>query len=254
MRVLIIIPTYNEIENIEKLIQLIFSYVPQADILVIDDNSKDGTGEYVEKLSKSEPRIHIIHRPEKLGLGTAYRFGFKYAIKMGYDYIFEMDADLSHNPEDIPRFIEEIKNCDLVIGSRYSDGVSVVNWPMLRLLLSYFANLYARVVTGVPVKDLTSGFKCYKRETLEGMPLERISSDGYGFQIETVYWAYHSGFKMGELSIIFTDREKGSSKMTKRIIWEAFWLVWKLRLFSLFKTRSKWKRVKPRITQKRRSD
>ena len=234
MRALVITPTYNEIENIERLLKIVLSLRPDLDILIIDDNSSDGTGDFVDGFSKHESRVRVIHRPKKLGLGTAYKLGFKQAIKEGYDYVFEMDADFSHNPKDILRFLEEIKTCDLVIGSRYSDGVSVVNWPMSRLLLSYFANVYAQIVTGVPVKDLTAGFKCYRREVLEKMPLDKISSDGYGFQIETVFWSYQNGFRIREMSILFSDRVHGISKMSKQIIWEASWIVWKLRLYSLF--------------------
>ncbi|HID93912.1 MAG TPA: polyprenol monophosphomannose synthase [bacterium (Candidatus Stahlbacteria)] len=234
MRTLVIIPTYNEIENIGTVLEEVLSLSPDIDILVIDDNSQDGTGKYVDEFSKKKRRVSIIHRERKLGLGTAYKLGFQYAIDKKYDYIFEMDADLSHNPKDIPRFLEKIKNCDLVIGSRYKNGVSVVNWPMSRLLLSYFANIYARIITGVPVRDLTAGFKCYKREVLEAMDLKKIESDGYGFQIETVFWAYKKGFTVEEIPIIFVDRTEGTSKMSKQIIWEALWIVWKLRIRGLF--------------------
>lgn len=226
---LVIIPTYNEIDNVGRVISAIFSVAANVDILVIDDNSSDGTGKYVEGLSNNDLRVHVIRRSHKLGLGSAYREGFKYALKEGYDYVFEMDADFSHNPQDIPRFLEEIKHCDLVVGSRYLNQISIVNWPISRLLLSYFANVYARIVTGTPIRDLTSGFKCYRRKVIESLPLHRIRSEGYGFQIETVFWAYHKGFKVQELPIVFTDRVEGSSKMSKGIIWEAFWLVWRLR-------------------------
>ena len=236
MKTLIIIPTYNEIENIEKIIEAIFCAAPNVNILIVDDNSADGTGKYVEKLSKKNPKVHIIHREGKLGLGSAYRTGFKYSLEKGYDYTFEMDADFSHNPKDIPRFLEKIKTCDLVVGSRYLNQISVVNWPLARLILSYFANFYARIITGTPTRDLTSGFKCYSRKVLEGIPLNRICSDGYGFQIETVFWAYHKKFNVQEMLIVFTDRIKGISKMSKTIIWEAFWLVWKLRAIKLFHT------------------
>lgn len=235
MKVLIIIPTYNEIENIGKLIEVIFTYVPTANILVVDDNSKDGTGEYIDKLSASDNRVKIIHRERKLGLGTAYKVGFQYALNENYDYVFEMDADFSHNPKDITRFLEKIKHCDLVIGSRYLNQITIVNWPLSRLLLSYFANFYARTVTGIPVRDLTSGFKCYKLKVIKEMPLDRISSDGYGFQIETVFWSYYKKFKVREISIVFTDRLEGKSKMSKNIVWEAFWLVWKLRGIKLLR-------------------
>ncbi len=230
MRTLIIIPTYNEIENISSVLSRVLSIREDIDILVIDDNSMDGTGEYVRELSKKERRVKLHTRPAKLGLGTAYIEGFKYGVKEGYDFIFEMDADLSHNPDDILRFLERIENADLVIGSRYSDGVSVVNWPISRLLLSYFANVYARIITGVPVKDMTSGYKCYRRKVVEALLKEKIVSDGYGFQIETVFWAYKNKFKMEEMPIIFIERLEGNSKMSKKIVWEAFWVVWRLRL------------------------
>lgn len=233
MRVLVIVPTYNEIENIKNLINSIFSYVPSANILVIDDNSQNGTAEYVEELSKNNNSVKVIHRSKKLGLGSAYRVGFEYAIKGNYDYIFEMDADFSHNPKDIPRFLEEVKNCDLVVGSRYLNQISVVNWPLSRLLLSYFANFYARIITGIPIRDLTSGFKCYRLKVIKEISTKHIHSEGYGFQIETVFWAYRKKFKVREIPIVFTDRLEGSSKMSKNIVWEAFWLVWKLRAIKL---------------------
>ncbi|MEA3431740.1 MAG: polyprenol monophosphomannose synthase [candidate division WOR-3 bacterium] len=233
MRTLVIVPTYNEMENISSVLSRVLSIKDDIDILVIDDNSADGTGKYVRELSRKERRVKLHTRPAKLGLGTAYIEGFRYAVREEYDYIFEMDADLSHNPDDIPRFLERIKNVDLVIGSRYSDGVSVVNWPISRLLLSYFANMYARIVTGVPIKDMTSGYKCYRRKVVEMLLKEKIVSDGYSFQIETVFWAYRNNFKVKELPIIFTDRVEGSSKMSKRIVWEAFWVVWRLRLMGI---------------------
>lgn len=235
MRILIIIPTYNEIENISSVLSRVLSIREDIDILVIDDNSMDGTGEYVRELSNKERRVKLHTRPAKLGLGTAYIEGFKYGVKEGYDFIFEMDADLSHNPDDILRFLEKIENADLVIGSRYSDGVSVVNWPISRLLLSYFANVYARIITGVPVKDMTSGYKCYRRKVVEALLKEKIVSDGYGFQIETVFWAYKNKFKMEEMPIIFIDRLEGSSKMSRKIAWEAFWVVWRLRLMGMMR-------------------
>ncbi|MDO9575841.1 MAG: polyprenol monophosphomannose synthase [bacterium] len=233
MRTLVIIPTYNEMENISFVLSRVLSIRNDIDILVIDDNSADGTGEYVRELSRRERRLKLQARPAKLGLGTAYIEGFRYAVREEYDYIFEMDADLSHNPDDIPRFLETIKNADLVVGSRYFEGVSVVNWPISRLLLSYFANMYARVVTGVPVKDMTSGYKCYRKKVVEMLLKEKIVSDGYSFQIETVFWAYRNNFKVKELPIIFIDRVEGSSKMSKKIVWEAFWVVWRLRLVGM---------------------
>jgi len=229
MKGVVVVPTYNERENIEELIEKTLSTSPDIDILIVDDNSPDGTGEIAEKIAKENPRVKVLHRPGKMGLGSAYVEGFKWALKKGYDFIMEMDADFSHNPEDIPRFIEMIEEYDLVIGSRYTDGVSVVNWPISRLLLSYFANIYARTVTGVPIMDLTGGFKCFRREVLESINLDTIMSDGYAFQIEMNYRAYKKGFRITEIPIIFIERRAGSSKMSKKIVWEAFWLVWKLR-------------------------
>ena len=229
------IPTYNERENIEKIIKEVLRQSPDIHVLVVDDNSPDGTWEVVEKIKKKEKRVDLIKRPEKMGLGTAYVEGFKYALKNGYDVVFEMDADFSHDPNDIPRILQELNGYDMVIGSRYCNGVSVVNWPMSRLLLSYFANLFARKVTGVPIRDLTSGFKAIRRRVLEKLNLSEIRSDGYGFQIEIHVRAYRKGFKIKEIPIIFVDRRSGHSKMSRRIVWEAFWLVWWLKLQSLLR-------------------
>ncbi len=233
-RVLVIIPTYNEKENIEKIISAVLKICTSSDVLVIDDNSQDGTGSIVKSFQKRTDRVYLFEREKKLGLGTAYLKGFKFGIKKRYDYLFEMDADFSHDPEDLPRFLEEIQKADLVIGSRYKNGVSVVNWPITRLLLSYFANVYARIVTGVPVKDLTAGFKCFRREVIESIDLDSIHSDGYGFQIEMNYWTFRKGYRIKEIPVIFIDRRSGESKMSKRIIWEAFWLVIRLRFLRIF--------------------
>jgi dolichol-phosphate mannosyltransferase len=232
MKAVVIIPTYNEKENVERIVPQVLEMDERIDVLIVDDNSPDGTGELVEKLSRSYERLKVIHREEKLGLGSAYVTGFKYALKHGYDYVVEMDADFSHDPHDLTRFLSGMADCDLAIGSRYIDGVSVINWPMSRLLLSYFANLYARIITGVPVHDLTGGFKCFKRRVLESIDLDGVASDGYGFQIEMNYKAYRKGFQVKEIPIIFVERRSGSSKMSKRIVWEAFFLVWRLRLQS----------------------
>lgn len=234
MKALVIIPTYNERENVDRIIPQVLGMDERIDVLIVDDNSPDGTGEIVEEISRSNSRVKVIHREKKLGLGSAYVTGFKYALEQGYEYIFEMDADFSHDPEDLKRFLKEAEDSDLVVGSRYTDGVSVINWPMSRLLLSYFANVYARIVTGVPIYDLTGGFKCFRRRVLESINLDEISSDGYGFQIEMNYKAYRKRFKVKEIPIIFVERRSGSSKMNRRIIWEAFFLVWRLRLGSLF--------------------
>lgn len=230
MKTLVIIPTYNERENIRDIIEAVLNTTPTSHILIVDDNSPDGTAEIVKELIKTDPRIHILQRKRKMGLGTAYIAGFKYAIKQNYDSIIQMDADFSHNPKDIPRLLAQLKDYDLIIGSRYVDGISVVNWPLSRLFLSYFANLYARIITGIPIKDLTGGFKCIKIDVLKSIDLDRIRADGYGFQIEVNFLAYINGFKLKEIPIIFIDRRAGYSKMSKKIIWEAFWLVWRLRL------------------------
>ncbi|UCG91579.1 MAG: polyprenol monophosphomannose synthase [candidate division WOR-3 bacterium] len=234
-RGLIIIPTYNESVNIENIINKILSISEQLDILVIDDNSPDNTGAIVERLIANNKRIHLMKRPKKLGLGTAYVLGFDYALKNNYDFAFEMDADFSHDPNELPRFVELLDSYDLIIGSRYVNGISVVNWPMKRLLLSYAACIFARIVTGVPVRDLTSGFKCYSRRALQSVDWQKFRVDGYGFQIQSVFSVFKAGLGIKEIPIIFVERRAGISKMSKRIIWEAFWLVWKLRMISLFK-------------------
>ncbi|MBI4723054.1 MAG: polyprenol monophosphomannose synthase [Candidatus Stahlbacteria bacterium] len=236
MRMLIIIPTYNEIENIGNLISTIFSNVPEANILVIDDNSADGTGNLVDNLSENDSRIKIIHRNKKLGLGTAYKQGFLYAVENKYDYVMEMDADFSHNPKDIIRFLKAIKDSDVVVGSRYNEQGRVKNWPLARLLLSYFANLYARFLTGIPIRDLTSGFKAYRINVIKNILMKKISSDGYGFQIETLFWTSQLKFKTIEIPITFTERSSGKSKMNKSIIYEAFWVVLKLAFYKYYNT------------------
>ncbi len=233
-KILIIFPTYNEAENIKDIIKAVLNISPDIEVLVIDDNSPDKTYEIVENLAKENKRINLIKRERKLGLGTAYVLGFKYAIEKGYDYCFEMDADFSHNPEDIPRFLALMKEYDLVIGSRYISGISVVNWPLKRLLLSYFANIYARVFTGCPIKDLTSGFKCYKVSALKKIDLDNLKMDGYAFQIEIHWHFWRNNFKIKEIPIIFVERRSGESKMSKRIIWQAFIFVLKLFLRRLF--------------------
>ena len=231
---LVIIPTYNESSNIEKIINIILAVSGQLDVLVIDDNSPDNTAQIIRKMKAKNPRVHLLTRPRKMGLGTAYVKGFGYALKHNYDYAFEMDADFSHDPIELPNFINLLKDYDLVIGSRYKQGISVVNWPMKRLLLSFFACIFARIVTGVPVKDLTSGFKCYSRKALASIDWQKFDVGGYGFQIQSVYSVFKAGLRIKEIPIIFVERRSGESKMSKRIIWEAFWLVWKLRLLSIF--------------------
>ena len=232
-KTLIIIPTYNEMDNISRLIPDLLERYENLDILVVDDNSPDGTGNYVEDLSKQNPRIKIIKRSRKQGLGTAYIAGFKYAIQHEYEYIFEMDADFSHDPKEIKNFLEAAEKYDLVLGSRYVKGVNVINWPMRRLLLSYFANKYTRFITGMPIQDATGGFKCFRRKVLEAINLDQIGSNGYAFQIEMTFKAWKKGFKVGEIPIVFVDRMKGTSKMSKKIVREAIFMVWKLRIRSV---------------------
>ncbi|MFZ5518540.1 MAG: polyprenol monophosphomannose synthase [Candidatus Zhuqueibacterota bacterium] len=235
MNSIVVIPTYNEADNIEKLIdKILFQGLRNLDILVVDDNSPDGTAGIVEKLATLENNIYLLKRSHKAGLGTAYVAGFKYAIDKKYDYIFEMDADFSHDPDEIPHFLEAIKTCDVVIGSRYKTGVNVINWPLMRLVLSVGANKYTQIITGLPVNDCTGGYKCFRREVLEAIDLNKVVSDGYSFQIEVNFKAWKKGFKICEIPIIFTDREVGRSKMSKRIIREAIWIVWKLKLASIF--------------------
>lgn len=234
MKSLVIIPTYNEKENIEELTAKILATDPRLEILIVDDNSPDGTGQTAEKLAAGSTRVHILHRPQKMGLGTAYIAGFKYALSKHYDLIFEMDADNSHDPKYLPDFLNSISDYDLVIGSRYLHGGNVVNWPMHRLLLSYLANIYARWITGLPLHDSTSGFKCFRRHVLEAINLDRIGSEGYAFQIEMNFICWKKGFRLHEIPIVFVDRLQGKTKMSKKIIFEAVLLVWKLRLKGLF--------------------
>ncbi|UCE03451.1 MAG: polyprenol monophosphomannose synthase [Candidatus Latescibacterota bacterium] len=228
-RGLVIIPTFNEIDNITRIVPDILSQDPGLDVLVVDDGSPDGTAAAVRSLPEMGERIHLLERSHKMGLGSAYIAGFHWAIAEGYPLVFEMDADFSHNPESLPEFLAAIEGADLVLGSRYLNGITVVNWPLRRLFLSVGANVYARIVTGLPVKDCTGGFKCFRREVLEALPLERIRSDGYSFQIEVNWYCWKRGFRIREIPIIFEDRRIGVSKMSRRIIWEAALLVWKLR-------------------------
>ena len=235
MKSLIIIPTYNEKENLETLIETIFRLDRDIEILVVDDGSPDGTGKIADRLAEKDSRVHVIHREGKLGLGSAYLRGFRFAIDRKYDLIFEMDADFSHDPDFLPAFLEKAEQCDVVLGSRYIQGVNVINWPMSRLLLSYFANVYTRVVTGLPVRDATGGFKCFHRRALESIDLDNVKSDGYSFQIEMTFKCWKKGFRVCEIPIIFYERRKGQSKMSKKIVHEAVFMVWRLRLMSLFK-------------------
>ena len=235
LKALVVIPTYDEAENIAKLVPNVLSQAPNLDVLVVDDNSPDGTAGLVRDLMDNDGRIHLIERPAKMGLGTAYVAGFRFAIKNSYDYVFEMDADFSHDPKEIPTFLKNIENYDLVIGSRYIQGVRVLNWPMQRLLLSYSANVYTRIITGLPLHDATGGFKCYRRKVLEAIDLNKIKSNGYAFQIEMSFKAWKKGFKLLEIPIVFLDRRSGDSKMSKNIMYEAAFMLWKLRFRSVLR-------------------
>jgi len=234
MEILVIIPTYNELENLPKLLPDVLSKHENINVLIVDDNSPDGTAAFVESQMKNNNRIHLIKRPSKQGLGTAYIAGFKYALQNKFQLVFEMDADFSHDPKEIPRFLDEIKNSDVILGSRYINGVNVINWPMRRLLLSSFANLYTRIITGLPVHDSTGGYKCFRSKVLEAIDLDSVKSNGYAFQIEMTFKAWKKGFKVKEIPIIFVDRVKGKSKMSKKIVREAVTMVWKLRIKSIF--------------------
>lgn len=233
MKSMVIIPTYNEKDNIENLVSDILKLNLDFNITIVDDNSPDGTGEIADELAKKHPEVNVIHRKEKSGIGPAYIEGFKYALSNGVEYIFQMDADFSHDPAELPTFLEILRDNDLVIGTRYKGGVRVLNWDFKRLLLSKFATIYVNLITGLSVTDTTSGFKGFRRKVLESIDLNRIMSDGYSFQIETTYIAYKKGFKIGEAPIVFVDRHAGTSKMSRKIIWEAVWIVWRL----LFKWR-----------------
>ena len=230
---LVIIPTYNERENIETLLDRLLALPYGLEVLVVDDNSPDGTGDLVAARKANEPRIHLLRRAGKMGLGSAYVAGFRYALSQGAQFIFEMDADFSHDPDAIGDFLKAAENVDLVLGSRYLYGVTVVNWPLSRLILSYSANVYTRVITGLPVRDATGGFKCFRRRALESVNLDGVRSDGYSFQIEMSYKIWRKGFRIIEIPITFVDRRAGVSKMNRRIVWEAAWMVWHLRIMDL---------------------
>ena len=230
-----VMPTYNERENLPTIVPRVLGQGDGIHVLIVDDNSPDGTGELADEMAAADERIHVLHRAGKLGLGTAYIAGFKWALEKNYDLVFEMDSDFSHNPDHIPEFLDAAREYDLVLGSRYLRGVTVINWPMSRLMLSYFANVYARVITGLPFTDTTGGYKCYRRKVLEGIDLDAITSEGYSFQIETTFRAWREGFKIGEIKIIFTDRAEGTSKMSGRIIREAVWKVWWLRVLRILR-------------------
>jgi dolichol-phosphate mannosyltransferase len=235
-KALVIIPTYNERDNITHIVPAVLAQDPSLEVLVVDDGSPDGTGKAVDAMAAADPRIHVLHRKSKLGLGTAYLAGFKWALARDYAYVMEMDADFSHPLERIPDFLRAIQNADVVLGSRYLNGeVNVVNWPMSRLFLSYSANIYARAITGLPVFDATGGFKLFRRKVLESINLDDVKSNGYAFQIEMSFRAWKKGFRIVEVPIVFVDRTKGSSKMSKKIVREAVWMVWRLRWWGLIR-------------------
>ena len=227
-KILIVVPTYNERENLPALADRLLSLAVPVDLLVVDDNSPDGTGRLADELAAKHPQIHVLHRPGKAGLGRAYCAGFKWALERDYEFIFEMDGDFSHDPNDILRFLDAIKEADLVIGSRYSNGIRVINWPLRRLMLSLAAAKYVRVITGMPFSDPTGGFKCFRRRALESLDLDAVKSNGYSFQIELTHKLWRRGMKIAEVPIIFTDRFLGQSKMSGGIVREAVWIVWRM--------------------------
>jgi dolichol-phosphate mannosyltransferase len=232
-RALVVLPTYNERVNLPLIVPQILEQDARIEVLVVDDNSPDGTGQLADELAAADPRVHVMHRAEKAGLGKAYLAGFRWALDRGYDYVLEMDADFSHDPKFLGQLLVAVQDADLVIGSRYRAGVNVINWPISRLLLSIGANQYARWITGLPLTDSTAGFKCFRREVLEAIDFEKVRSNGYSFQIEMSFRAWKKGFRLVEIPIVFTDRMEGQSKMNKRIVREAIWMVWWLRLRSL---------------------
>lgn len=233
-RGLVIVPTYNERENVARIIEAVLAQDPRLSVLIVDDGSPDGTGAIVDEIASTNDRVHALHRAKKMGLGTAYLAGFKWALARDFAFVFEMDADFSHDPGHLPEFLRAIQDTDLVLGSRYRNGkVTVVNWPMTRLMLSYAANIYARTVTGLQLYDATGGFKCFRRAVLEAIDLDDVRSNGYAFQIEVSFRAWKKGFRIAEIPIVFTDRTEGESKMSKRIVREAIWMVWRLRWWSI---------------------
>jgi dolichol-phosphate mannosyltransferase len=227
-RILIIIPTYDEKENVRSIAEAILATVPEVHILFVDDNSPDGTGVIIDEMVAANPRIHVLHRPGKMGLGRAYIDGFKWGLGQGFDFLFEMDADFSHDPKAIRSFLEAAKNADLVLGTRYKGGIRVLNWPLNRLMISVCAGVFVRVVTGLPVSDPTGGFKCFRKEVLQAIDLEKIKSNGYSFQMEMTHTAWRLGFRIAEVPSVFEDRRYGHSKLNKAIARESFWMVWRL--------------------------
>ncbi len=234
-QILVIIPTFNERDNLPRIVPLVLHQDPRIEVLVVDDNSPDGTGDLADDLAEEFDRMHVLHRAGKQGLGRAYLDGFRWGLERDYDVLFEMDADFSHDPDELPRFIEKAKEFEVVLGSRYLGGrVTVINWPMSRLIISYFGSRYARIITGLPVRDATGGYNCWRREVLESLEFDRIESNGYSFQIELKLRAWSRGFSMTEIPIIFAERDSGESKMSKKILGEAIWKLWKLRLLHIF--------------------
>jgi dolichol-phosphate mannosyltransferase len=229
----VVVPTYNEAVNLPVIVPQILAQDPRLDVLIVDDNSPDGTGQLADQMAAGDARVHVLHRPAKGGLGKAYLAGFRWALERDYELVFEMDADFSHDPKFLADFLRAVEDADLVIGSRYKTGVNVINWPISRLLLSLGANQYARRITGLPIMDSTGGFKCFRRKVLQAIDLERVRSNGYAFQIEMSFRAWKKGFRLVEIPIVFTDRVEGQSKMNKRIVREAIWMVWWLRLKGL---------------------
>lgn len=238
MKTLVISPTYNERKNIKRLVDMVLGENPEFHLLIVDDNSPDGTGKKVKILQKKYSKLFLETRSKKSGLGTAYIFGFKWALENKYDYVIQMDADLSHNPKDLPLMVKKLKDYDLVIGSRYIKGISVVNWPLRRLMLSYGANAYSRVITGMPIMDGTGGFKAWKSNVLASIELDSVKSQGYSFQIEMNFRTWVKGYNIKEIPIIFSDRTIGQSKMSKTIVYEAIFMVWRLRIWKIFKWHS----------------
>ena len=227
-KALVIVPTYNERDNLPPLIERLMKLPVTVEVLVVDDNSPDGTGKLAADIAAKNPQIHVLHRQEKNGLGRAYIAGFKWALERDYEFIFEMDGDFSHNPDDIPSFLKAAQDADLVIGSRYRDGIRVINWPLKRLMLSMGAGQYVRTITGMPISDPTGGYKCFRRKTLQALDLDAIRSNGYSFQIEMSHKIWRQGLRIAEVPIIFTDRFIGTSKMSRKIVWEALFMVWRL--------------------------
>ena len=225
---LIIVPTYNERENLRPLVAKVLALPVAVDLLIVDDNSPDGTGQLADELAAAHDAVHVLHRAGKEGLGRAYCAGFAWALERGYEFVFEMDGDFSHNPDDIPRFLAAAANADLVLGSRYANGIRVINWPLRRLMLSLCAAKYVRVVTGMPISDPTGGFKCFRRRALASLNLGQVNSNGYSFQVEMTHKIWRQGLRVAEVPIVFTDRFQGTSKMSRRIVFEALWMVWRL--------------------------